>query len=375
MFQNCVALTKVSTLPATELAEYCYANMFYNCSALVNGPTILPATTLVNDCYNGMFMNCTSLTIAPELPAAKTVHSCYRSMFEGCSNLIQIKVGFTEWLASEEIVNGITDIVAHTVNWVNGVNSAGTFICSDTLTTKYGKDYIPSLFSVKSGALTECEGFYIKSDYVDICGYFEDITKQNIYRQHKDGNSVTFNIPGDYYIQYFATPTATNNWCSDNNIEPPPPNTWQLLDSYENAYYAYCYAPSTATPAELANAEWILADWVVSMCNASYINVVPVECIADKITSFRIGSYDIDDLIDQVFTVANNNANGTARYWTMDNTNTQLVYVGGSNGWAFKDESGKYYCVKNDKIFTNNEWTFPQGGTAYLDMVDVILDV
>ena len=47
-------------LPATTLAEYCYANMFYGCTNLTTAPE-LPATTLASSCYFQMFCNCTKL--------------------------------------------------------------------------------------------------------------------------------------------------------------------------------------------------------------------------------------------------------------------------------------------------------------------------
>ena len=55
-------------LPATTLAPYCYARMFYDCTSLTTAPE-LPATTLVNRCYQYMFYDCSSLTTAPALPA------------------------------------------------------------------------------------------------------------------------------------------------------------------------------------------------------------------------------------------------------------------------------------------------------------------
>ena len=73
-------------LPATTLANNCYENMFYGCTALTTAPA-LPATTLVNSCYYGMFNGCTSLTTAPALPATALANSCYNNMFNGCTSL------------------------------------------------------------------------------------------------------------------------------------------------------------------------------------------------------------------------------------------------------------------------------------------------
>ena len=65
------------SLPATILAEGCYANMFNNCTALTTVPE-LPATMLAASCYTGMFTSCTALTSLPKLPAITLVDSCYR---------------------------------------------------------------------------------------------------------------------------------------------------------------------------------------------------------------------------------------------------------------------------------------------------------
>jgi hypothetical protein len=63
--------------------DYCFYNMFYNCTALTQAPE-LPATTLADYCYSGMFNGCTSLTQAPELPATSLAFNCYFSMFQSC---------------------------------------------------------------------------------------------------------------------------------------------------------------------------------------------------------------------------------------------------------------------------------------------------
>ena len=88
MFYGCTALTQAPTLPATTLADYCYNSMFQSCTALTQAPT-LPATTLANYCYASMFQECTSLTQAPALPATTLANYCYYSMFQGCTSLTQ----------------------------------------------------------------------------------------------------------------------------------------------------------------------------------------------------------------------------------------------------------------------------------------------
>ena len=88
LFANNTGLTDASglILPATTLAEYCYAYLFTDCTSLETAP-VLPATTLVKGCYGAMFAGCTSLETAPELPATTLVEGCYSAMFRGCTSL------------------------------------------------------------------------------------------------------------------------------------------------------------------------------------------------------------------------------------------------------------------------------------------------
>ena len=86
MFYDCTSLTTAPALPATTLANYCYENMFYGCTNLTTAPA-LPATTLASYCYNSMFNGCTNLTTAPALPAITLESYCYNSMFRDCTSL------------------------------------------------------------------------------------------------------------------------------------------------------------------------------------------------------------------------------------------------------------------------------------------------
>ena len=87
MFCRCKSLTEITGLPATELAQSCYSNMFSSCSSLTTAPQ-LPATTLAEGCYNSMFSHCISLTIAPQLIATELAAVCYGSMFSYCTSLV-----------------------------------------------------------------------------------------------------------------------------------------------------------------------------------------------------------------------------------------------------------------------------------------------
>ena len=86
LFNDCAVLTSAPELPATNLAEKCYASMFKGCTNLETAPA-LPATYLAGYCYFFMFADCKNLNIAPELPATHLALFCYYGMFQGCSSL------------------------------------------------------------------------------------------------------------------------------------------------------------------------------------------------------------------------------------------------------------------------------------------------
>ena len=88
MFHQCTSLTQSPALPTTTLANGCYSNMFSGCTSLIQAPA-LPAMTLIGACYYGMFSGCTSLTKAPVLPSTTLEGNCYSYMFSGCTSLTQ----------------------------------------------------------------------------------------------------------------------------------------------------------------------------------------------------------------------------------------------------------------------------------------------
>ena len=116
MFSGCTSLVSAPELPATTLAENCCNNMFKGCTSLVTVPQILPATTLAGYCYEGMFSGCTSLVSAPDLPAMTLAKNCCNNMFKGCTSLVtvpQILPATTlAWSCYEEMFSGCTSLVS-----------------------------------------------------------------------------------------------------------------------------------------------------------------------------------------------------------------------------------------------------------------------
>ena len=69
--------------------------MFNGCSSLTTAPTELPATTLADGCYAFMFSNCTSLIVAPDLISKNLANECYNYIFFYCTSLATIKISYT----------------------------------------------------------------------------------------------------------------------------------------------------------------------------------------------------------------------------------------------------------------------------------------
>jgi len=138
LFVGATTLTDASglLLPATTLADSCYAFMFQDCTSLTKAPA-LPATTLAYSCYDTMFGDCTSLTQAPELPATTLTGSCYNSMFYNCTSLKHISC-----LATDISLGNYTGM------WVDGVASTGTFVKKAGVEWPSGIDGIPDGWTV-----------------------------------------------------------------------------------------------------------------------------------------------------------------------------------------------------------------------------------
>ena len=89
-----------------------------------------------------MFIGCTSLTSAPELPATTLANYCYASMFYNCSNLSYIKCLATTGINQNN----------STTNWVSGVASTGTFVKNTNATWPTGNNGIPAGWTVQPAA-------------------------------------------------------------------------------------------------------------------------------------------------------------------------------------------------------------------------------
>lgn len=99
IFGNVMSLLKGKDNLDSEAAETIEApNAFYGlfsgADKLVNSEErdlVLPAKELKEGCYDNMFSGCKGIEKAPELPAPTLVKDCYSEMFAGCSKLSAVK--------------------------------------------------------------------------------------------------------------------------------------------------------------------------------------------------------------------------------------------------------------------------------------------
>ena len=118
MFKGCTNLETAPALPATYLAGYCYFYMFADCKNLNTAPELSATHDLALFCYYGMFQGCSSLQKAPDLSATDLRYNCYTYMFNGCTNLTSVTMlapsdqisgdYFTDWLKNAGTKEGIT---------------------------------------------------------------------------------------------------------------------------------------------------------------------------------------------------------------------------------------------------------------------------
>ena len=82
----------------TEVPSYAFYNLFNNLTYLQDASAlVLPATELAEYCYASMFNGCTGMSAAPELPATTLASHCYDQMFYNCVVLQSLRVAFTDW--------------------------------------------------------------------------------------------------------------------------------------------------------------------------------------------------------------------------------------------------------------------------------------
>ena len=118
-------------------SNYCFRNLFRQCTSLVEANISLPATTLTNYCYDNIFRDCTNLIKAPVLVATNANYTgCYRSLFNGCNALNKIIT------YAQTIGDNSTEL------WVDKVAATGDFYNLGKASFASGASGIPSGWTV-----------------------------------------------------------------------------------------------------------------------------------------------------------------------------------------------------------------------------------
>lgn len=118
-------------------SNYCFRNLFRQCTSLVEANISLPATTLTNYCYDNIFRDCTNLIKAPVLVATNANYTgCYRSLFNGCNALNKI-ITYAQTIGANS-----------TELWVDKVAATGDFYNLGGANYPSGTSGIPSGWTI-----------------------------------------------------------------------------------------------------------------------------------------------------------------------------------------------------------------------------------
>ena len=111
------SLTTVTSLPAYELAEYCYYRMFTICVSLTNLPELPEFSSLATGCFKSMFQYCYALETAPRLWVQSLAADCFQGMFYSCTNLSSVRLVIN----NPEMDESFTfNPQLYFFNWLNG---------------------------------------------------------------------------------------------------------------------------------------------------------------------------------------------------------------------------------------------------------------
>lgn len=113
IFSGCTSALYPPRLYATKLAFSCYANMFSDCSSLIKPPQILLASNVPQYAYSYMFYNCSSLKSKVYIFGSDFKNDACYSMFNSCSKVHDV------YCAVGDLTSGTTSFY----NWLNAVEN------------------------------------------------------------------------------------------------------------------------------------------------------------------------------------------------------------------------------------------------------------
>jgi len=185
LFYDCTALTAAPMLPATTLSSSCYQYMFCGCTSLETAPA-LPAMTMTTLCYGEMFSGCTMLTSSPDLPAMMLAEACYYSMFENCTSLTNIPALLATALAKECYACMFYGCASLEVN-VDAPGLEWRIPVSSTTAVSWGEGMLSGTAGTLQGQPTTGTTYYIAHTHLPAGGP---------YREMVDGIEWTYSIVG-----------------------------------------------------------------------------------------------------------------------------------------------------------------------------------
>ena len=224
MFYQCTSLIQAPSLPATTLSKGCYDGMFDGCTSLTQAPS-LPSTTLVSYCYNYMFSGCTNLTQAPDLPATTLTPYCYSNMFDGCTSLTKAPTLPATTLAERCYFN----MFRYCTNLTKAPALPATTLASECYSTMFYKctslTQAPSLpattltdgcymFMFEFTAITAIPRIRATTYATDSCkGMFDDIKTLNVYSSSGPGHTYGWTAPASTYCSgMFGSDDKESEW-------------------------------------------------------------------------------------------------------------------------------------------------------------------
>lgn len=114
---------EITAIPTSD--NFTFSNLFRSQTTLVDASALVLPSNITGHGLQYTFQGCTSLTAAPHLPATTLADACYAYLYTNCSALASISTAQTDFGNS----------ISACYDWVRGVASSGTFTCPSALGT------------------------------------------------------------------------------------------------------------------------------------------------------------------------------------------------------------------------------------------------
>ena len=370
MFDGCTNLTAAPALPATTLAEGCYAYMFNGCTSLTTAPE-LPATTLASFCYGGMFNNCTSLTKAPELPANALAHYCYQEMFRNCSSLVQAPALPATTLTTAcygAMFNGCTSLTAApelpATTLADYCYEGMFYKCTGLKISSTQSSEYPTAWRIpSSGTISYTPASWCDQMLSGTGGTFKSNPSINTAYYGAWSLVETYNIS---YNLTNCTGASTNPTTIDEG-------TTATLSFVSNDGYSF---PDTITVSGVESYTWDKSTGTLTLTNATGDVSITITCIVayPKINSFTYFGKQINNINGKPIRYVHYSGNTYEMVYLDANGN----YLRDANGYVLQDRDGNYLefteALATPQNVTANgitvSWDEVENATSYAVLAD-----